>query len=58
MHKLEYLNTNKIGISEFVDSKNHSHIVKHSIILTDFEKRELEEKIAEDLYKIFTNAKK
>ena len=58
MNKLECLNTNEIGISEFVDSKNHSHIVKHSIILTDFEKRELEEKIADDLYRIFTHTKK
>lgn len=51
------LNTNEIGVSEFVDSKNRSHTVKHSIILTNSEKRELEERIAEDLYRIFTNGK-
>ncbi len=58
MLNLDYLNTNEVGVSEFVDSKNRSHIVKHSIILTDSEKRELEDRIAEDLYRIFTNGKK
>lgn len=58
MLNLDNLNTNEIGVSEFVDSKKRSHTVKHSVIFTDSEKRELEEKIAEDLYRIFTNGKK
>lgn len=58
MLNLDYLNTNEVGVSEFIDSKNRSHTVKHSIILTDSEKRELENRIAEDLYRIFTNSKK
>lgn len=57
MLNLDYLNTNEVGVSEFVDSKKRSHTVKHSIILTDTEKRELEDRIAEDLYRIFTNGK-
>lgn len=57
MLNLDYLNTNEVGVSKFVDSKNRSHTVKHSIILTDTEKRELEDRIAEDLYRIFTNGK-
>lgn len=51
------LNTNEVGVSEFIDSKNRSHSVKHSIVLTDYKKSELEEKIAEDLYRIFTKGK-
>ena len=58
MLNLDYLNTNEVSVSEFVDSKKRSHTVKHSIILTDTEKRELEDRIAEDLYRIFTNGKK
>ncbi len=51
------LNTNEVGVSEFIDSKNRSHTVKHSVILTDFERKELEDRIVEDLYRIFTNSK-
>lgn len=57
MLNLDYLNTDEIGISRFIDSKNRSHTIKHSIILTDAEKSELEERIAEDLYRIFTDRK-
>ncbi|MBR7132796.1 MAG: hypothetical protein IKD04_04635 [Clostridia bacterium] len=48
----DYL-TNEVGFSEYIDSKNRSHTIKHSIILADYEKRELEDRIAEDLYRIF-----
>lgn len=51
------LNTNEVGVSEFFDSKNRLHSVKHSIVITDYKRSELEEKIAEDLYRIFTNGK-
>ncbi len=54
MFDTNYLKTNEIGVSEFVDSKNRLHIVKHSVIITNFDRKELEERIAEDLYKIFT----
>lgn len=52
------LNTKEIGVSEFTDSKSRTHTVKHSVLLTETEKRELEEKIAEELYHIFTGNRK
>lgn len=58
MLNMNNVDTEVVGISEFKDSKSRSHTVKHSIILTDSEKRELEDRIAEDLYRIFTNGKK
>ena len=58
MLKLNDLATREIGISEFTDTKSRTHVIKHSIVLTNTEKRELEEKIAEDLYQILTNGKK
>ncbi len=51
------LNTKEVGISKFIDSKNRSHTVKHSVIQTDFERKEQVDRIAEDLYRIFTNNK-
>lgn len=59
MQNLACLNTRSSGISEFTDSKNRSHKVKHSVILTDYDKkRELEEVISEELYRIFAGSKK
>lgn len=52
------LATKEIGISEFTDSKSRTHTVKHSVVLTETEKRELEERIAEELYRIFTSNRK
>lgn len=52
------LATKEIGISEFTDSKSRTHTVKHSVVLTETEKRELEESIAEELYRIFTSNRK
>ena len=52
------LATKEIGISEFTDSKSRTHAVKHSVVLTEIEKRELEERIAEELYRIFTSNRK
>ncbi len=52
------LATKEIGISEFIDSKSRTHTVKHSVVLTETEKRELEERIAEELYRIFTSNRK
>ena len=52
------LATKEIGISEFTDSKSRTHTVRHSVVLTETEKRELEERIAEELYRIFTSNRK
>lgn len=52
------LATKEIGISEFTDSKSRTHTVRHSVLLTETEKRELEERIAEELYRIFTSNRK
>ena len=52
------LATKEIGISEFTDSKSRTHTVKHSVVLTETEKREIEERIAEELYRIFTSNRK
>lgn len=56
------LNTtiNKEGnilMSEFKDSKNRLHFIKHSIADCS-DKNELENSISEELYKIFANNKK
>lgn len=48
------LKTQQIGKTEYTDSKKQRHTVKHCVIFSDMEKRELEEKIVEDLYRIFT----
>lgn len=51
---LNNISTKELGVSEFTDSKSHTHKIKHSLVLTETEKRELEERIAEELYRIFT----
>lgn len=48
-------NTKTIGVSKFTDISNKVKEVKHSVILNDAEKRELEEKIVDELYRIFTH---
>lgn len=47
-----------VGESEYTDSRSRTHTVKHSMILSDTKRKELEEKIAEELYQIFTKGKK
>ena len=42
-----------VGESEYTDSRSRTHTVKHSMILSDTKRKELEEKIAEELYQIF-----
>lgn len=49
--------TREVGTTEFIDSKSRRHTVKHSVILTDNTRKELEEKIAEDLFLIFRKEK-
>ena len=58
MLNFDELATKEIGVSEFTDSKSRTHTVKHSVVLTETEKRELEERIAEELYRIFTSNRK
>lgn len=41
--------------SEYSDSKSSTHRIKHSVVLTEAKKRELEERIADELYRIFTH---
>lgn len=49
--------TREVGTTEFIDSKSRRHTVKHSVIITDNTRKELEEKIAEDLFLIFRKEK-
>lgn len=46
--------TKELGYTEFTDSHSDIHKIKHSIVLSDSEKRELEDSIVEELYRIFT----
>ena len=41
MLNLNNIDTKEIGISEFTDSKSRTHTVKHSIVLTETEKKNL-----------------
>lgn len=45
--------TEEVEVTEFVDSKKRLHKVKHSIVIGNDESHEFEERIAEDLYRIF-----
>lgn len=48
--------TNLFKTTQYTDLKNETKTVTHKkAIFTDTEKRELEDKIAEDLYRIFSN---
>ncbi|HIV02157.1 MAG TPA: hypothetical protein IAC74_01180 [Candidatus Aphodoplasma excrementigallinarum] len=49
------LQTQEIGTTEYTDSKQQRHRVKHSVVFSDCEKHELTQKVAEDLYSIFTS---
>lgn len=53
--QLSDIKSREVGYTEFTDSHANTHKVKHSIIFTDCEKRELEDKIADELYRIFTS---
>ena len=45
--------TTKEACSSYTDSANKVRRVRHTVIFTEQEKRELEDKIVEDLYRIF-----
>ena len=49
------IDTREIGYSEYSDVHSGVCSIKHSIVLTESKKRELEEKIADELYRIFTH---
>ena len=58
MLNLNNINKRQTGVTEYTDSKSNVHKVKHSVILSDIGKRELEERIAGELYNIFKNHSK
>ena len=41
--------------TKYTDISNKTKKVKHSVVLNDEQKKELEEQIVEELYKIFTH---
>ena len=45
---------NKEPCTCYTDAANNVRQVRHTVIFTEEEKRELEDKIVEDLYRIFT----
>lgn len=47
------IKTQEIGMTEYTDSKQRRHRVKHSVISSESDRRELEEETAEELYRIF-----
>ena len=49
------INTKSVGLSRYVDISNSVKEVKHSVVFDDAEKREREEQIVEELYRIFTH---
>lgn len=49
--------TREVETTEFTDSKSRRYTVKHSVIITENTRKELEEKIAEDLFLIFRKKK-
>ena len=48
-------NTRTIGLSQYTDISNKVKEVKHSVVFNDTERRKIEERIVEDLYRIFTH---
>ena len=52
---LKSIDKKELGYSEYSDSKSSTHRIKHSVVLTEAKKRELEERIADELYRIFTH---
>jgi len=48
-------NTKTIGVSKFTDISNNVKEVKHSVVFNAERRKELEEQIVEELYRIFTH---
>lgn len=54
MHKA--ISTKDTGYNSiYIDISNHEREVKHSTVLNDNDKEELENEIVEELYRIFTH---
>ena len=47
-------NDNTFSTTEYTDLRGNTHKIQQSTIFTQEEKRELEERIADELYRIFT----
>ena len=54
MIMLKSIDKKELGYSEYSDSYSSIRRIKHSVVLTS-KKRELEERIADELYRIFTH---
>lgn len=50
-----HITTKPVFATEFEDIRNHTHKVYHSVLLNDEQRKEREEQIVEELYKIFTH---
>lgn len=48
-----HITTQTIGTTEFTDINDKTHIVNHSVILSEQQRKEHEEQIVEELYRIF-----
>ncbi len=52
---LKAISTKDTGYNSiYIDISNHEREVKHSVVLNDNDKEELENGIVEELYRIFT----
>lgn len=53
---LKAISTKDTGYNSiYIDISNHERTVKHSIVLNDNNKEDLENEILEELYRIFTH---
>ena len=49
------ISAQNMSTTEFKDIKNNSHSVNHSVILNEKERKEIEEQIVKELYRILTH---
>ena len=50
------INTQTAGVSKYEDLNKNTKVIKHRVpVFDEAERRELEEQIAEELYRIFTH---
>jgi len=49
------ITTQTIGTTKFTDISDKTHTVNHSVILSEQQRKEHEEQIVEELYRIFTH---
>ncbi len=48
-------NTKAALSAEYEDIKNNTHKLSHSFVLGDEQRKEIEEQVVEELYRIFTH---